>query len=366
MALSVAPWLLLGLLVAGLIRPLIPQTLMQRWLGGHGCGAVARGAVIGAPLPLCSCGAIPTALALYRGGAGRGPTAAFMISTPGVGVDSLLLTYALLGPLMVVARALGALFTAFVTGLLVAGAGRGRTRGSVGSSVGLEVDPEKCNDGGCAAGSRDGVGGACQNGPSLAQPQAIRPATSLPGRLRGGLRYAFTDLLDDISIWIAIGVIVAGTLLALAPPAVIANYGSGLPIMLLMAVVGIPMYMCATAATPIAAGMLLSGVSPGAVLVFLVAAPVTSLATLGVLRREMGPVILLVYLGGILSSTLALGLFAETVVAATGVDIAAGSGAAREWMPAAVEWLALVALGVLAVPALRRRVWRGLQWLTTG
>jgi uncharacterized protein len=120
LGLQAAPWLLLGLVAAGLIKACVPEALLQRWIGGDGVGAIGRAAVIGAPLPLCSCGAIPTALMLHRNGAGRGPTTAFMVATPGIGADSVVLTYALLGPVMMLARVLGALVSAMLTGLLVA------------------------------------------------------------------------------------------------------------------------------------------------------------------------------------------------------------------------------------------------------
>lgn len=351
MALSAAPFLLLGLVVAGLIRPFIPEAVMRRWLGGRGFGAVARGAVIGAPLPLCSCGAIPTALALHRGGAGRGPTASFLISTPGIGVDSVLLTYALLGPFMVVGRVLGALVTAMATGLLLATAGRESVGGEAEAEGRNQPADEDDSGGACCASS------ACGSGCGGDEPAADTDASAPVGaRLRGGLRYAFTDLLDDISLWIAIGLVVAGAILAFAPPELVASHGDGLLVMVLMAVVGIPMYMCATAATPIGAGLLLAGVSPGAVLVFLLAAPVTSLATLGVLRREMGGRALALYLAAIAVTTVALGLLADGVVAAAGLDVAAGVGAVREWVPAMVEWTALVVLVVLALPFARRRL----------
>ena len=126
-ALTSAPWLLIGFFAAGLIKAFVPDELLQRLVGGSSLTCIARAAVIGAPLPLCSCGAIPTALALYRGGAGRGPTTAFLIGTPGIGVDSLAITYALLGPFMALVRASGAVITAIVTGLLVATSNRATT-----------------------------------------------------------------------------------------------------------------------------------------------------------------------------------------------------------------------------------------------
>lgn len=332
-ALTAAPWLLLGLLAAGAVKALIPEAALQRWLGGAGLAATARAAVVGAPLPLCSCGAIPTALALHRGGAGRGPTTAFLIGTPGVGVDSLAISYALLGPVMAVARALGAIVTAITTGLLV-----GRTRAATDHPEATGAEPDTC-------------GGCCANDTDCATPEAPK---RLSARLRSGLHYAFHDVLDDIRLWLVIGLLVAGALLALVPPATLAAWGSGLAAMLVMAVIGIPMYLCATAATPIAVGLIAAGVSPGTVLVFLLAAPITSLATLGVFRRELGTPALVLYLAGIAATTIALGLALDAGLARTGVDITTQMGAAGELLPAWLEWSTLVILIVLATPVLRR------------
>ena len=332
-ALTAAPWLLLGLLAAGAVKALIPEAALQRWLGGAGLAATARAAVVGAPLPLCSCGAIPTALALHRGGAGRGPTTAFLIGTPGVGVDSLAISYALLGPVMAVARALGAIVTAITTGLLV-----GRTRAATDHPEATGAEPDTCS-------------GCCANDTDCATPEAPK---RLSARLRSGLHYAFHDVLDDIRLWLVIGLLVAGALLALVPPATLAAWGSGLAAMLVMAVIGIPMYLCATAATPIAVGLIAAGVSPGTVLVFLLAAPITSLATLGVFRRELGTPALVLYLAGIAATTIALGLALDAGLARTGVDITTQMGAAGELLPAWLEWSALAILIVLATPVLRR------------
>lgn len=334
LALTAAPWLLVGLAAAGLVKALVPDRALQRWLGGSGLAATSRAAVVGAPLPLCSCGAIPTALALHRGGAGRGPTTAFLIGTPGVGIDSVAISYALLGPVMALARVAGAIVTAITTGLLV-----GRTR---------SAQP---------APAASGCGSCCGN-PSAAD--SARETTSNPGpaplarRLLAGQRYAFGDVLDDIRLWLVIGLFVAGTLMALVPPAALAEHGGGLPAMLLMAVIGIPMYLCATAATPIAVGLLAAGVSPGTALVFLLAAPITSLATLGVLRRELGTPALALYLGGIGVSTIAAGLLLDAALAASGLDVITQMSTAGEWLPAPVEWIALVLLILVALHPLRR------------
>nr|WP_296752031.1 SO_0444 family Cu/Zn efflux transporter [Thioalkalivibrio sp.] len=340
-ALAAAPWLLLGLFVSGLIRAFVDDAVLQRWVGGEGPLSIGRAAVIGAPLPLCSCGAIPTALTLHHAGAGRGPTTAFLIGTPGIGVDSLAITYALLGPFMMFARALGAVVTAVATGLLVA-------VGTRGTPAPLSGGSSACCTNGCSSEAPEQAHGA--SAPAATGPP---PATR---RLREGMRYAFRDLLEDIGPWLLGGLVVAGVLIALVPPQMLSTYGSGPLAMLLMALVGIPLYICAAAATPIAAGMLLAGVSPGTALVFLLAGPITSAATLGLLRREFTNVGLAWYLGGIVASTIAIGMTTDAVIGLAALDIAAQAGAAQELLPAGLEAVALTVLLWLGSRPLR-------QWL---
>lgn len=337
-ALTAAPWLLIGLFAAGLLKALLPDRLLQHWLGGRGVAAISRAAVIGAPLPLCSCGAIPTAIALHRGGAGRGPTTAFLIGTPGIGVDSMAITYALLGPFMMLARALGAVVTAISTGLLVA-----TTRAPL-NTISSEQAPD--------------TDACCDNACTDSSNPAPDHAESLSSRLRNGMRYAFNDILDEISTWLLIGLLVAGVLIALVPPQMLASWGSGLPAMLLMALIGIPMYICATAATPIAAGLLIAGMSPGTALVFLLAGPVTSLATLGILRREMGNTALFAYVTGILVTTVLLGLMIDQLLPWMNININDQISTAGELLPYWLKWAALVILLVLCVPSLRYRLTR--------
>lgn len=327
-ALTAAPWLLLGLFIAGLIKAWLPEQLLQRWMGGRGLGSIMRAAVIGMPLPLCSCGAIPTAIALHRGGAGRGPTTSFLISTPGVGVDSILLTSVLLGPLMAVVRVTGALVTAVVTGLLV-----GLTRET--------ETPTAATPGNCCASS------GCH------APQA---ASGKPAGLKAGLRYAFSDLLDDISAWMFAGLLLAGVLITLVPPDTLAHYSGGLLALVLMAMVGIPLYICAAAATPVAAGLLLAGISPGMALVFLLAGPITSLATLAILRRELGNTALAVYLVSVLVVTVLMGWGIDAVLGMTGWNPVEQASEVQELLPMWLEWLALGSLALVAIRPVRRRL----------
>ena len=339
-ALTAAPWLLVGFFAGGLIKAFVPEDVLQRLVGGSGLLDIARAAVIGAPLPLCSCGAIPTALALYRGGAGRGPTTAFLIGTPGIGVDSLAITYALLGPFMAVVRASSAVVTAIITGLLVATSGRSETNPPVSLEPTASVTTT-CNN-------------TCTCDPV---PQSATRLT-FADRFRNGMGYAFGELLDDIRLWLLIGLVLAGLLLAFVPPQALAAYGSGLGPMLLMAVIGIPLYICATAATPVAAAMLIAGVSPGTVLVFLLAGPITSLATLGILRREMGSRALGCYLIGIVFTSLLLGLLVDGVVREFAIEVPAQIGAVQELLPLWLEWSALILLILVALRPVRRMLSR--------
>ncbi|BCA91002.1 SO_0444 family Cu/Zn efflux transporter [Vreelandella aquamarina] len=328
-ALTAAPWLLLGLVIAGLIKAWLPERLLQRWMGGRGLGSIVRAAVIGMPLPLCSCGAIPTAIALHRGGAGRGPTTSFLISTPGVGVDSILLTSVLLGPLMAVVRVAGALVTAIVTGLLV-----GFTRDAAKASPTVA-------SGGCCSSS------GCHDHHANANE---------PEGLKAGLRYAFSDLLDDISAWMFAGLLLAGVLVTLVPPDTLAQFSGGILALILMAVVGIPLYICAAAATPVAAGLLLAGISPGMALVFLLAGPITSLATLAILRRELGNTALTVYLVCVLTVTVLVGWLFDAAVGMAGWNPVEQASQVQELLPHWLEWLALAVLALVAIRPVRRRV----------
>ncbi|MBE0508585.1 MAG: SO_0444 family Cu/Zn efflux transporter [Marinospirillum sp.] len=332
-ALSAAPWLLLGLLLAGLIKAFMPESLIQKWIGGRGLGSISRAALVGVPLPICSCGAIPTALALHRGGAGRGPTTAFLIGTPGVGIDSILLTSVLLGPVMAAARVAGAIFTAITTGLLVA----------------TTDQPEPITTADATPAKTTCCGGCCGE-------KKEEKTTSTATRLKQGLQYAFADLLDDISRWVVAGLLLAGLLITLLPPETLSGLSGAFWPLVLMAVIGIPLYICATAATPIAAGLLLTGMSPGMALVFLLSGPVTSLATLGVFRREFGNSALVMYLIGILTSSVLLGWLLDTTLQSLGINPAIQASQVQEILPEWLEWLALVVLVMLILKPLRRRV----------
>lgn len=332
--LDAAPWLLLGLIAAGLIKAWVPESLLSRWLGGTGPWPVTKAALIGAPLPLCSCGVLPAALGLHRGGASRPSTISFLIATPETGVDSIAVSYALLGPVMAVVRPLAAILSAIGTGLLT-------LLVPAGASAAEQPSGESCG------------GGCCDNSCSVASGQ------SKPGHMATillGLRYAATDILDDIALWLAIGIVLAGAVATWIPPQALAEWGSGLPAMTLMLLVGVPMYICATASTPLAAALLLAGISPGTVLVFLLAGPATNIATLAVVRSELGMGTLIAYLSGIAFSSITLGLLLDWLLVTLDIDVVAQLGEGGEFMPAWLAWGSGILLLLLALRPIRRKI----------
>lgn len=222
-SLEAAPWLLLGFLCAGLIKAWLPADLINRWLGGDGVWPVTKAALIGAPLPLCSCGVLPAATSLRRNGASRSSTVSFLIATPETGVDSLALSYALLGPVMALIRPVAAIGSAIFTGLLTLlfGAERARAQAPADGDM-LAVFEESCGDNQCSD-------KRCTTPPVTRQ--------GLISRTLDGLRYGLVDMVDDLVLWLAFGLLLAALMQTFAPPMLLADWGSGLPAMLLMLLV---------------------------------------------------------------------------------------------------------------------------------
>ncbi len=336
LTLDAAPWLLFGLFVAGLVKAWVPEERMARLLGGKGLRPVVTGALVGMPLPICSCGVLPAAIGLRRSGASRQATTSFLVSTPETGVDSIALSFGMLGPFMAIARPVAALFSAVATGLLMAFLPPEEAKAEV-----REKGEGGCNSSTCG----------CSGG------RETRPSNNSSAKAGqgwyctvDGLRYAFGDMFDDIAGWLIVGLLLAAATMTWVPPQTLGGFGSGILAMLLMVLVGIPMYICATASTPVAASLLLAGVSPGAAMVFMLAGPATNVATLGMVRSEMGNGAIAIYLAGIIGSSLAAGLMTDFVVAALGIDMAVQMSGEMEIMP---RWLALGSTALLAALMVR-------------
>jgi uncharacterized membrane protein YraQ (UPF0718 family) len=316
-----APYLIFGVLVAGLMYLfLAPETIAKHLSRGR-MSSVFKAALLGIPLPLCSCGVLPAAASLKKQGANRGATAAFLISTPESGVDSIAITYALLDPLMTLIRPVAAFLTAFAAGITEnLFFWEAEDRGSLPTDLNCRVD-------GCCDGQ------ACP-------PEEHRKHHSFGQKLWSGIRYGFLQLYRELSGWIFAGFIVAGAITLLLPQDLTGEYlGGGLTSMLFMLAAGIPTYICATASTPVAAALILKGVSPGAALVFLLAGPATNIASLTVLTRVLGKRGVIIYLGSIAIFAVLLGLATDWLYNSLGISLQARLAAATsELLPG---WLHL-------------------------
>ncbi|WP_206483494.1 SO_0444 family Cu/Zn efflux transporter [Thalassotalea sp. G2M2-11] len=327
-----APWLLLGLIIAGLMKAWVPTKLLSHHLG-QGKVAIVKAAIIGAPLPLCSCGVIPVATELRRSGASVPATSSFLVATPETGVDSVSVSYALLGPIMAIYRPITAILSAIMTGLFVSGASEPDKQPSMSSRSCCASENKQTTTNTNCCGS--------QSTPN--QPSVISKTLS-------GLRYAATQLIDDLVIWLSIGLVFATLVRTFVPETFLLNYGSGLPAMLLMIAISIPMYICATASTPVAAGLILSGISPGTALVFMMAGPATNISTLGVIKNEMGIHVLWRYLLGISSCAVGFGLLLDWILSHFSINFTQQMQHSHEILP---FWFSLFCLSLLIFLALK-------------
>lgn len=323
-----AVYMIAGFAAAGLIKVFLPFSMVRGRLSGGGMGPVARAAMLGVPLPLCSCSVLPTAMTLRQMGASKGATSAFLISTPESGVDSIAISYALLDPIMTVIRPLSAFITAF-------------TAGAMENLFGDKEEQALAEGDG-----HDDCGGSCQS--AAPATNGVNGAAGFTAKLWGGLRYAFGDLFDDMAGWMAAGLLAGGAMAVFLPDNFFANYlNGGIMSMFLMLVVGLPMYICASASTPIAAAMIMKGLSPGAALVFLLAGPATNIGSMALIRRFMGGRALFIYITAISICSIALGLALDGLYGAMGVNPAMSMGAAGEIVPAWLKTASALALAAL-------------------
>ena len=349
-----APYLLVGFLIAGLIKVCVPSQAIFGHLGGNDVGSVVRASLYGIPIPLCSCSVIPAAASLQKSGASKGATAAFLISTPETGVDSISVTYALLDPIMTVVRPVVAFITAVLTGsgvaLLVR---RGWDSAGTGELAAVEAGHHHGHD-------HDGDGDGEGQGDDACGAAAPH-YESVTARVRAASRYGFGALLDDLTPWLLVGFAVSAMIALATPDDLFAKtVPAGWPSMLLMMVVATPLYICATASTPIAAVLIAKGLDPGAALVFLLVGPATNFTTLLVVSRLLGAKALAIYLASITGVALVAGWLVSEAYALFRLDLAA---VVSESMSREPGWLATLAGIVFAVLILRSAVrldlWRG-------
>lgn len=283
---DMAPYLLFGFLMAGVLSVLISAAFIERHLGGSRLSSIVKASAFGVPLPLCSCGVIPVAASLRKHGASNAATASFLLSTPQTGVDSVMVTLSLLGPFFAVFRPVVAFVTGVVGGLVVAAVG---PKGSA-----QEHPAPPCQDACCAPGSRG-------------------------DKLKRILSYGFLDLPAGIGKALLVGIVIAGAISALVPEGRLGQtLGTGLVAMLVMMAAGIPVYVCSTASVPIAASLIAKGISPGAALAFLMTGPATNAATIATVWKIMGRRVAVAYLGTVAVMAMASGLLLDNLLVVRG------------------------------------------------
>lgn len=270
---EMSPYLMLGFLFAGLLHVFMPGDKVVRHMGGRSTKSVINASLLGVPLPLCSCGVIPTGLSFYKDGASKGSTVSFLISTPQTGVDSIMVTYSMLGWPLAVLRPVIAFITGIGGGVLTNFLTRKNTE-----------EEKSFFD------------------PSEKTRKHKNPLVEI-------FSYAFVDFLQDIAKWLVIGILVAALISLIIPDDFFTSYLTNDYIsMLLVLAASVPLYVCATGSVPIAAVLMMKGLSPGAVIVFLMAGPATNVATITMVGKVLGRKALFSYLFSIITGALISGI----------------------------------------------------------
>ena len=288
---SMSPYLLLGFTLAGMMHAFVPRAIYSRYLSGNSFRSVLGAAILGIPLPLCSCGVIPTAMSLRKDGASKGATISFLIATPQTGVDSIIATYSLMGLPFALLRPFVALVTALFGGTLA-------------NYVDRNDDKEAAAERSCCA---------------------KEEKTTFAQKIKVAANYAYVEMMQDIGRWLVLGLVVAGVITVFVPDSFFSLFADRpFASMLMVLLFAIPMYLCATGSIPIAVALMLKGLSPGTALVLLMAGPAVNVASLLVIGKVMGRRSLFTYLFSIVGCAILFGL---------GIDYLLP----REWFTASLE-----------------------------
>lgn len=285
---EMSPYILLGFLFAGILRVFVRQRMMARHLSGHGWKPVVKAALLGIPLPLCSCGVLPTAVSLNRRGASRGATTSFLIATPQTGVDSIAATYSLLGLPMAILRPVAALVGSVFGGMAV-------------DKTDKSVPPTTSHN--------------YHNSQNQDTPDPVPP--TFLGKVVESIRYGMVDMVAAVGKWLVIGLIVAAVITVFMPDDLLVGLSSHpLLAMLVMVLLAVPMYVCATGSIPIALSLMLKGLTPGVGFVLLMAGPAANMASVMVLNRSLGRRATAIYVGSVVVTAILFGVLVDYVLPA--------------------------------------------------
>ncbi len=311
-----SPYLLLGFFLAGIMHVFVPSSLFRKHMSKPNFKSVLLSTLLGIPIPLCSCGVIPTAMSLRKEGASHGAVIAFLIATPQTGVDSIMATYSMMGWPFAIVRPVAALFTALFGGLM--------------ANISDRLHPEEAE---------------LQQKPSA---EEVKTQVSFWEKVKEVFRYAYFEMMQDIGKWLVIGLAIAALITYIPDEWLLAFKGNTALSVLVVLLCAIPMYVCATGSIPIAIALMLKGLTPGAALVLLMAGPAVNMASMLVIRKVMGTRTLLVYLASI--------IFGATLFA-FGIDYLFPAGFFTEGLiergaccaPSAVPWYSWVFVAVFVL-----------------
>ena len=324
---EMSPYLLLGFFFAGVMHAFIPGMVYNRYLGGKGFKSVFYGALFGVPLPLCSCGVLPTAMSLRKQGASKGATASFLISTPETGVDSIIATYSVLGLPFAVIRPVAAFCNAIMGGWLI------NKFGDKDEVVPVDASAKTC---------------CCHH------KQEETHHEGFLGKMREALRFGFVEMIEDIGKWLVIGLVIAGLITVFVPDEFFALFRGNTQLsMLLVLCIAIPMYICATGSIPIAVALMMKGLTPGAALVLLMAGPACNMASILVINKTLGRKSLVLYLVSIITMAILWGHVVDYLLPAEWFQMALSVGrCCIEESTSWLNWSSTIVLGLLLLNAL--------------
>ena len=301
---AMAPYILFGLIFAGFLHEFVPDTIVKNHLGKNSILSVIKATIFGIPLPVCSCGVIPLAAGIKKSGASNGSTLSFLISTPITGVDSILATYGMFGWAFTIYRVVTSMIVSILAGILT-------------NFYAKEQEEEIQAKPAFSMAAPTTASNATMGSFAVASPKVQKEESCCSGEscenkntciVKSAFSYAFGTLLKDIASPLLIGLLL-GALITVAVPdnlsEILVKYNWLSYIIVL--IIAVPMYVCATASLPIAAGLILAGVSPGAAFVFLSAGPATNTVTIGVVKKMLGTTTLYIYLGTIVAGSVIFG-----------------------------------------------------------
>lgn len=318
---EMAPYLLFGFFIAGILRLVLPKEKIYKHLSGNKISSVIKAAIVGVPLPICSCGVIPVSAHLRKEGASKGATVSFLISTPTSGVDSILATYSLMGPVFAVIRPICSFFAGALAGIMV----------NIFDKE--ETSTEKTTE---------------SNGCIICNLEDPHSHTIIE-KIKEVFHYAFIDLVKDTAGWLIIGVLAGGAISSLVPTAFIEKYlGNPYLSYPLMLAIGLPMYVCATASIPIASTLVMKGMSPGAGLIFLIAGPATNTATMSFVAGKLGKKVLAIYLTSIIVTGIIFGILIDFILINSSFHSAMTMGS-MEMLPLWIKRSAAIIFSILLI-----------------